>query len=144
MLPMTEEALSRYKNIDNDPRGPWKSDPATAQAGHGTKDQFYILISPNGKRHDLPSGRCWVYTEEVMNNAIKEGKIWFGKDGNGVPRIKTYLNEKERGLTPESIFFANAASTNESAKNNLKELFDGEAVFDTPKPIELINRILNT
>ncbi len=142
LLPMNEKALSSYGNPDNDPRGPWKSDPAHAQSGHGTKAQFYTLIAPNGKRHELPSGRCWLYTEEVMNKAIQDNKIWFGKDGNGVPRIKTYLNAKERGLIPESILFAKEVSTNEKAKNELKKLFDGISVFDTPKPVELILHFL--
>ena len=131
--PMNEKALSNYSNPDNDPRGLWKSDPAHAQAGHGTKSQFYTLIAPNGKRHELPSGRCWLYTKDVMDAAIK------GKDGNGVPRIKTFLTSKERGLTLETILFAKDASTNEKAKNDLKELFDGIAVFETPKPVELIS-----
>ena len=141
-LPMNEKALGNYSNPDNDPRGLWKSDPAHAQAGHGTKAQFYTLIAPNGKEHKLPSGRCWLYTKDVMDKAIKENRIWFGKDGNGVPRIKTYLNAKERGLTPESIIFAKDGSTNEKAKNDLKDLFDGLAVFDTPKPVELISYLL--
>lgn len=141
-LPMTEKALSNYKNPDNDPRGLWKSDPATAQAGHGTKSQFYTLTAPNGKRHDLESGRCWLYTQPVMELAIKEGRIWFGRDGNGVPRIKTYLEAKDRGLTPESIWFADDVGTNESAKNRLKELFDEKAVFDSPKPVELIKQMI--
>jgi len=75
LLTMTGEALSRYKNIDNDPRGPWKSDPATAQAGHATESQFYILNAPNQKKHDLQSGRCWVYNENVMQEAIKDNRI---------------------------------------------------------------------
>lgn len=137
--PMNEKALSNYSNPDNDPRGLWKSDPAHAQAGHGTKSQFYTLIAPNGKRYELPSGRCWLYTKDVMDAAIKDNRIWFGKDGNGVPRIKTYLTSKERGLTLETILFAKDASTNEKAKNDLKELFDGIAVFETPKPVELIS-----
>jgi adenine-specific DNA-methyltransferase len=142
MLPMSQEAEERYKNPDNDHRGPWKSDPATAQAGHATKSQFYVLTAPNGKQHNLPSGRCWAYTKGVMDKAIGEGRIWFGKDGNGVPRIKTYLDAKERGLIPESIWFAEEVSTNEEAKNYLKDLFDGIAVFDTPKPVELIDMAL--
>lgn len=141
-LPMNEKALANYKNPDNDPRGMWKSDPATAQAGHGTKSQFYDLVAPNGKVHKLESGRCWLYTQETMNAAIEDNRIWFGKDGNGVPRVKTYLEAKERGLTPESIIFARDASTNESAKNNLKELFDGYAVFETPKPVDLIEILI--
>lgn len=141
-LPMSAKALANYKNPDNDPRGLWKSDPAHAQAGHGTKDQFYVLTAPNGKKHELESGRCWLYTERVMNKEIADGKIWFGKDGNGVPRIKTYLDAKERGLTPESILFAEDVGTNESAKNLLKELFSGQAVFDTPKPVGLIKTLI--
>ncbi|SKA71380.1 adenine-specific DNA-methyltransferase [Thiothrix eikelboomii] len=142
-LPMTEKALSNYKNPDNDVRGLWKSDPATAQAGHGTKSQFYTLLAPNGKEHTLESGRCWLYTKDVMQKAIDEGRIWFGKDGNGVPRIKTYLNEKDRKLTPESMLFADDVGTNEIAKNMLKDLFSGFAVFETPKPIDLVSMLTN-
>lgn len=141
-IPMSAKALANYKNPDNDPRGLWKSDPAHVQAGHGTKEQFYILMAPNGKKHELESGRCWIYTEKVMNKEITNGKIWFGKDGNGVPRIKTYLDAKNRGLTPESILFAEDVGTNESAKNLLKELFSGRAVFDTPKPVGLIKTLI--
>ena len=141
-LPMNKKALSNYGNPDNDPRGLWKSDPAHAQAGHGTKFQFYTLIAPNGKQHELPSGRCWLYTKEGMDEAIRDNRIWFGKDGNGVPRIKTYLSAKERGLTPETMLFAKDVSTNEKAKNDLKGLFDGVAVFETPKPIELISILM--
>jgi type III restriction enzyme/adenine-specific DNA-methyltransferase len=78
-----------------------------------------------------------------MEEAIKDNRIWFGKDGNGVPRIKTYLNTKDRGLTPETILFAKDCSTNEKAKNDLKELFNSCAVFETPKPVELIAYLLN-
>ncbi|ENZ5592800.1 DNA methyltransferase [Enterococcus faecalis] len=141
-LKMSEKALSSYKNPDNDSRGLWKSDPATAQAGHATPSQFYELTAPNGKIHQLPSGRCWLYTEEVMKKAIEDNRIWFGKDGNGVPRKKTYLNEKERGLTVETIWFAEDVSTSEIAKNSLKNLFDGKAIFLTPKPEQLLQRIL--
>ena len=142
LLPMNPESLARYKNPDNDKRGPWKSDPATAQAGHGTESQFYVLKAPNGKLHHLPSGRCWVFTEDVMNEAIADKRIWFGESGNNVPRIKTFLQQKERGLTPETILFAKEASTNEDAKNTLKELFGGQALFETPKPVELILQFL--
>ena len=142
-LPMNEKALANYSNPDNDPRGLWKSDPAHTQGGHGTKSQFYTLIAPNGKRHELPSGRCWIYTEEKMQREIADGKIWFGMDGNGVPRIKTYLDAKERGLTPETILFAENCSTNENAKNDIKEMFDGISVFETPKPVELIKHLLD-
>ena len=141
-LPMSGEALDRYSNPDNDPRGPWKSDPATAQAGHATKAQFYVLVTPSGKKHKLPAGRCWLYTESVMMKAIEEGRIWLGPDGNNTPRKKTYLYEKDRGLTPETIWFGNEVSTNEMAKNELKTIFPETIPFTTPKPPSLIERIM--
>ena len=141
-LPMSGEALDRYANPDNDPRGPWKSDPATAQAGHATQAQFYTLTVPNGKQHTLPAGRCWLYTEPVMMKAIADGRIWLGADGNNTPRKKTYLYEKDRGLTPETIWFANDVSTNENAKNELKSIFPETIPFTTPKPHELIECII--
>ena len=142
LLPMSAEALNRYQNPDNDPRGLWKSDPATAQAGHATESQFYTLVAPNGRRHELPNGRCWLYTEEVMKEAIADGRIWFGATGNNVPRKKTYLYEKERGLTPETVLFADDVATNEIAKNNLKEIFPEQIPFATPKPYQLIEHLL--
>lgn len=137
-LPMTKKALANYKNPDNDPNGKWKSDPATAQAGHATTTQFYDVVSPNGKIHKLESGRCWLYTKEVMDEEIKAKRIWLGKEGNGVPRVKTYLDAKVRGLTPETIMFSSDVGTNETAKNQLKELFNEVAVFETPKPVSLL------
>jgi adenine-specific DNA-methyltransferase len=141
-LPMSEKALANYKNPDNDPRGLWKSDPATAQAGHGTKVQFYTYTAPNGTVHELESGRCWLFPKPVMEQAAKDGRIWFGREGNGVPRLKTYLEAKDRGLTPETIWFAEDVGTNEIAKNALKELFDEKSVFDTPKPIDLVKQMI--
>ena len=142
-LPMTDKALKNYSNPDNDPRGPWKSDPAHAQAGHGTESQFYVLTAPNGKQHTLPSGRCWIHTQDVMQEAIDDNRIWFGSDGNGVPRVKTYLYAKDRGLTPETMIFAKDASTKKKKKNDLKDMFDGVAVFDTPKPVQLVKILIN-
>lgn len=141
-LPMTGEALDRYQNPDNDPRGPWKSDPVTAQAGHATQSQFYTLKLPNGIEHKPPAGRCWLYTEPVMMAAIADGRIWLGPEGKNTPRKKTYLYEKERGLTPETLWFAADVSTNEKAKNELKLIFPEDIPFATPKPHELIEQIL--
>lgn len=140
---MTKAALSRYKNPDNDPKGPWTSVPAIAQAGHGTKSQFYTFVAPNGKSYNLPSGSCWRMTLEKMNEAVAQNKIWFGSDGNGVPRIKKYLSDGKQGLTPESIISSEKGGTNDSAKREIVELFNGKAVFETPKPVELIRHILS-
>lgn len=139
---MNEEAIERYKNPDNDPRGVWTSVPAIAQAGHGTKSQFYTLTSPKGLKFDPPSGSCWRYTESKMKEAIDDNRIWFGSDGTGVPRIKKFLTEGKQGLTPETMLSADAVGTNDSAKRELVSLFDGVAVFETPKPVSLIAHLI--
>lgn len=140
---MNEEAIERYKNPDNDPRGVWTSVPAIAQAGHGTKSQFYTLTSPKGLKFDPPSGSCWRYTESKMKEAIDDNRIWFGSDGTGVPRIKKFLTEGKQGLTPETMLSADAVGTNDSAKRELVSLFDGVAVFETPKPVSLIAHLIS-
>lgn len=140
---MNDEAIERYKNPDNDPRGPWTSVPAIAQGGHGTKNQFYTFITPNGRKLEPPSGSCWRYTLDKMNEAIADNRIWFGSDGNGVPRIKKFLNEGKQGLTPETILNADNVGTNDSAKRELIQLFDGTAVFETPKPVALVKHLIS-
>jgi len=141
LLPMDEEAKSRYKNPDEDSRGVWTSVPAIAQAGHGTKSQFYSFKTPSGRTVEPPSGNCWRYTEEKMQAEIKDNRIWFGSDGNGVPRIKKFLNEGRQGLTPLSLLFAKQVGTTDSAKREMTKLFDGTSVFDTPKPSTLIKHL---
>lgn len=136
--PMNDDAIDRYKNPDGDPRGVWTSVPAIAQAGHGTQNQFYTLTSPKGLEFNPPSGSCWRYTKEKMQEAIADNRIWFGSDGMGVPRIKKFLTEGKQGLTPETMLFADKVGTNDSAKRELVALFGGIAVFETPKPVSLI------
>jgi adenine-specific DNA-methyltransferase len=142
-LPLTDDILARYKNPDNDPRGPWQSISALAQAGHATASQFYTLETPSGRKLNPPKGNCWRYTQARMSEAISEGRIWFGKDGNNVPRVKRYLRENpDDGLTPETIWSAEEVSTNDEAKKTLIELLPDATVFDNPKPEALISRIL--
>ncbi len=143
-LPLNAAVMLRYKDPDNDPRGRWQSISALAQAGHGTKSQFYTLVAPNGKRHSLPEGNCWRYTKDRMEQAIADDRIWFGKTGNNVPRIKKYLRESDdAGMTPETIWYADEVGTTDTAKKHSLQLFEGKSVFDTPKSEELINRILH-
>ena len=141
-LALTPEVRARYRNPDNDPRGPWQSVSANVQAGHGTPEQFYRLISPSGKVHVPPQGRCWVYSLRKMRQEIAANNIWFGHDGNGVPRIKRFLSQATMGLTPESLWLAQDVGTNDIAKKQLLQFFPGDEVFDTPKPESLIHRIL--
>lgn len=142
-LDLSGEVKERYKNPDNDPRGSWQSISVNAQAGHGTKSQFYTLIAPNGKKHELPAGRCWLYTEQKMEEEVLKGNIWFGKDGNSAPRYKKFLTDVSEGLTPQTLWTAEEVGTNDHAKKNLIRLFPEEKVFDTPKPESLIQRIIH-
>jgi adenine-specific DNA-methyltransferase len=142
-LSFTPEAISRYKNPDNDPRGPWQSVTANVQAGHATSAQFYEIVSPNGNVFTPPNGRCWVFNKDRMQEEIQKNNIWFGKTGNGVPRLKVFLNLYNNGLTPQTLWLASEVGTSKSAKKHLLKMFPGSPVFDTPKPEHLLYRILN-
>ena len=142
-LTLTLAVKARYKNLDNDPRGDWQSVSANAQDGHATEDQFYDYKAPNGKTYKLPPGRCWLYTESKMNDEVSKNNIWFGKKGNGVPRVKKFLGEDAGGLVPETLWLAREVGTNDSAKKEIVKLSIGEKTFDTPKPESLINRIIS-
>ena len=144
LLPVDEDYInSKYKNPDNDPRGPWQSVTANVQSGHAVPSQFYTVVSPTGVKHDPPKGRCWIYNEERMKREIAEGNIWFGKDGSNTPRVKKFLRDAKIGLTPETIWLADEVGTSDSAKKQLMALFpDKENIFETPKPEELLKRII--
>lgn len=142
LLPQKSDILKRYKNPDSDCRGPWQSISANVQAGHATKNQFYNIVAPNGQVHSPPRGRCWVYNKQRMTQEIINNKIWFGREGGGVPRIKKYLSDSVLGVTPETLWLSSEVSTNKMAKKHLLELLPNKTVFDTPKPEQLIKRIL--
>ena len=143
LLPATQELLDRYKNRDDDPRGPWQSVTLSVQAGHAVKSQFYMIVSPTGKKHNPPKGRCWIYNQDRMEEEIRNNNVWFGEDGNKVPRLKKFLKESKTGVVPETLGLAEFAGTTKDAKKELLSLgiYD-EEVFDTPKPELLLYRIM--
>ena len=144
LLPVGEDFInSKYKNPDNDPRGPWQSISASVQAGHAVPSQFYTIVSPAGIEFNPPKGRCWAYNEERMKKEIANGNIWFGLEGLNAPRIKKFLSTAKIGLTPQTLWAGDEFGTTDSAKKHLLSLFPHqEKVFDTPKPEELIRQIL--
>ena len=142
LLPATDDLLSRYRNADEDPRGPWQSISANVQDGHATASQYYGLVAPNGKTHYPPDGRCWMYSEGRMKTEMAAGNIWFGKDGNGVPRIKKFFDERSVGLTPETLWTSSDVGTSHDAKKQLLDLFPSQSIFDTPKPESLVSRVI--
>lgn len=141
-IPISKDVMDRYKNPDDDPRGPWQSVAITAQAGHGTKSQFYQITTPSGRRIDPPPGNCWRFTKPKLDELIADNRIYFGPTGNNTPRQKKFLKESEdAGLTPETIWYADDVGTNDGAKRHSNTLFDGNG-FDNPKPEELLKRII--
>lgn len=142
LLDRTPEMNARYTNRDNDPRGPWKPENSTAQGGHATQSQFYTLVAPNGKEHEPPAGRCWLYTLPVMSKMIEDNRIWFGEDGNNVPAVKRFLSEVKQGVACQTIWLYEEVGHSQEAKKELKALFPDAVPFDTPKPVRLLDRIL--
>jgi len=143
LLERTDAMNARYRNPDNDSRGVWKPADATAQGGHGTKSQFYELTSPNGKKHALPNGRCWVYTQPVFKQMVADNRIWFGVDGNNVPAVKRFLSEVKQGSACQTIWKYADVGHNQEGKKEVNHLFPESAVFETPKPVRLLKRILH-
>ena len=141
-VPMSQEVIDRYRNPDNDPRGPWQSVAITAQAGHATASQFYQITTPGGRLIDPPAGNCWRFTANRLKELMADNRIYFGANGNNVPRQKKFLKESEdAGLTPETIWYADDVGTNDTAKRHSNTIFNGNG-FDSPKPEELLKRIL--
>lgn len=131
-----------YANPDNDPKGPWRSIPMSAQAGHATADQFYTVVTPTGDRHEPPDGRAWTYTERRLEELDKAGRVYWPRQGRGKPRLKGYPWESV-GLVPFTVWPASEVGTNDDAKKQILEAFPGVPAFDTPKPERLLERIVH-
>lgn len=143
LLPPTEEQIGRYRNPDNDSRGPWKALPAHGKAGKGRRAaQFYELTLPSGRVVNPPPGRCWLRVKERFEELVADGRVWFGRDGDSMPAIKGFLSEMPGGLVPITIWPYNEVGTTGTAKAEIVELFPGITPFATPKPERLIARIL--
>jgi adenine-specific DNA-methyltransferase len=128
-----------YSNPDNDPKGVWRSIPFSAQGFR--KNQVYPIKAPSGELLSPPRGRSWGATEPVFERFLKEGRVYFPKDGEGRPRIKQYP-EEEKGLVPSTLWFANEVGDNEEAKKEVLSIFSDGDAFDTPKPRRLIQRLI--
>lgn len=138
-LPRSEEANSRYKNPDNDPRGVWKS--GDLSVGPAVEKNIYEVATPSGRKVMPPSGRSWVLSQERFHEFLADDRIWFGPKGDSVPSVKRFLTEAKDGITPMTWWPYQEVGHNQDAKKEIKELNLGE-VFGTPKSEKLIQRIL--
>jgi adenine-specific DNA-methyltransferase len=136
----TQDQIDKFKNPDDDPRGPWKAENLSAGKFYSA-GQFEI-ITPSGEKVTPPPGRYWRCNAETYKKWLDEGRIWFGVSGNGRPMLKKYLSEVQEGLTPDTWWTHTDFGSNKEASIYLKNIFDGKQIFDTPKPIKLIKRLL--
>lgn len=139
-LPRTFEMDSRYKNPDNDLRGPWASTDLT-RAEHRDRD-YWALTTPSGKQVFPAKGRSWSRPEENIEKLRAEDRLWFGPNGDRMPRLKKFLSEiGDRGVTPQSIWMYDEVGSNQEAKREVIKLAP-DSIFDTPKPERLAQRVL--
>lgn len=141
LLPRTDEMNSRYKNPDNDPRGPWQSGDLVA-SGERSNGHFIVTSPVTGKNFDVPQGKHWVYSQENLLKLVADNQIWFGADGNAFPRKKRFLKDVQDGRTPSTLWLAEEVGHNQSATREVKILFDDEKLFDFPKPVAYIEQFL--
>ena len=138
-LKRNEAADTRYKNPDNDPRGPYKAD--NFSVGPANPKNIYEIITPSGRRILPPSGRSWLFSQERTNELIADNRVWFGKDGNNVPAYKRFLSEVKDGVTPMTVWKYTDVGHSQDATKEVKDLFDGVAYFDYPKPVKLVKQL---
>lgn len=130
-----------YSNPDDDPRGPWRSVPMSAQAGHATASQFYTVTSPTGVPHDPPEGRAWTYTRPRFDKLVEAGLVYWPRGGDGKPRLKKFP-QPDDGLVPFTLWPADEVGENATANAEMRALFPERAPFSTPKPERLLERIV--
>lgn len=140
LLPRDDEIPNGYANPDNDPRGVWTSVILSAKSG--SDSLLYEIQTPSGRKVLPPSGRYWSCSKDTFEKWKADGRIWFGSNGDGTPRKKTFLSEVQQGLRPNTILFQDSVGNNQEAKQETKALFSGCGVFDGPKPVRLLNVLL--
>jgi adenine-specific DNA-methyltransferase len=138
-VPLEAKQAKSYSNPDTDIRGEWTSISFTAQGFR--PNQMYEITAPNGKIHLPPDGRCWAKIEKEYFKLKEEKKFWWGRDGNGVPRIKQFLKDVD-GLVPWTWWPHDEVGHTGEAAKEMRALLGTQTAFSTPKPVRLMERIL--
>ena len=141
LLPRTDAMNSRYKNPDNDPRGPWQSGDLVA-SGERSNGHFWVVSPKSGRKFDVPQGKHWVYSQENLMNMVKDNQVWFGEDGNSFPRKKRFLSDVQDGRTPNTLWLAEEVGHNQTATREVKLLFENNKYFDFPKPVAYLEQFI--
>ena len=141
-IPRSAEADSRYSNPDNDPRGVWSS--SDISVGPAIAENIYTITTPSGRNVEPPAGRSWSLSRKAFRERLQDNRIWFGPDGDGVPRIKRFFSElRKTGITPMTIWKYTEVDHSQGATQKLAQIFDGKKYFDYPKPVDLIKRCVS-
>lgn len=140
LAPRTDKQNKFYKYNDNDGRGLWRPDNVLVKS-FSESGVFSIKNPKSGKDNFPPKGNCYRFNEEKANQMLSENRFYFGKDGLGKPQLKRYLAEVNDGVVPQTLWKHEEVSHSQDGKKELNNIIDGN-VFDTPKPYQLINRIL--
>ncbi len=136
-FPRTEKDNKNYTNPDNDINGDWRSGDVRSPSYRSTL--CFDIIAPNGNIIKCPENG-WRWSKEEIDSKITSKEIIFNNENTKVIR-KIYL-KNQNGRMPENIWNGEEFGTTRKANNELKELFDSLTLFDTPKPINLIIKIL--
>jgi adenine-specific DNA-methyltransferase len=145
LLPLTEDQTGRYKNPDNDPRGPWKAMDYTCRyTAEERPNLFYSIRQTNTGEEVWPKRtRVWAMSREVHEKNERDGRIWWGAKGtNSVPALKNFFSEINQGMMPMSLWKHTLVGHNQDAMKEMLALF-GHDVFSTPKPEQLIQTLLH-
>jgi adenine-specific DNA-methyltransferase len=140
LLPRSEKLDESYTNPDNDPRGVWATN--AVQARNYYSQGQYEITSPNGRKFLPPTGTYWRVSKENFDELNRDNRIWWGKGGNNIPRIKKFLSEAKQGVVPATLWFHGDVGQNAEAKTEVRSIFaDAGDIFITPKPERLIQRV---
>ena len=142
LLPRSDAQVARYQNPDNDPRGPWIQG-ADSTAKSGSDNLRYEVTLPSGRIVVPPKGNFWRFSPASFQRALEENRVYFGKDGDSLPIVKKYLTDVQDGLVPRTWWPSSEVNSNQGAKrDHLRKLLPEIEPFATPKPEQLIERIL--
>lgn len=152
LLTRTAESESRYKNPDDDPRGPWTSGDCTISltggqrgaqfARTGVSENIYEIVTPSGRKVSPPPGTCWRFSKQRFQELISENRVWFGTTGNNVPRYKRFRSDVQEGIVCTTLWLRDEVGDNQDAKREVTA-FNRNDVFATPKPEKLIEKIVS-
>lgn len=143
LLPRTDALDTTYTNPDNDPRGLWTTN--AVQARNYYSQGLYEIVSPSGHKFTPPKGTYWRISKETFEELDKDGRVWWGKNGTSVPRIKKYLSEAKQGVVPSTLWMHTDCGQNAEAKTEIRKLFEDTTetdIFITPKPERLIKKVI--